>query len=36
MDSRKNFAFPDTLNRNTPPELLIQKFTVEIPQNIKF
>ena len=27
---------PDTLSRNTPPELLTRKTTVEIPQNIKF
>ena len=32
----KNLAFPDTLSRNTPPELLTRKTTVEIPQNIKF
>ena len=32
----KNFAFSDTLTRNTPPELLTRKTTVEIPQNIKF
>ena len=32
----KNLALPDTLSRNTPPELLIRKTTVEIPQNIKF
>ena len=32
----KNLALPDTLSRNTPPELLTQKTTVEIPQNIKF
>ena len=31
-----NLALPDTLSRNTPPELLIQKTTVEIPKNIKF
>ena len=36
MDSRKNLALPDTLSRNTPPELLTRKTTVEIPQNIKF
>ena len=36
LDSRKNLALPDTLSRNTPPELLIRKTTVEIPQNIKF
>ena len=32
----KNLALPDTLSRNTPPELLTQKTTVEIPKNIKF
>ena len=32
----KNLALPDTLSRNTPPELLTQKTTVEIPQHIKF
>ena len=32
----KNLALPDTLSRNTPPELLTRTTTVEIPQNIKF
>ena len=32
----KNLALPDTLSRNTPPELLTRKTTVEKPQNIKF
>ena len=32
----KNLSLPDTLSRNTPPELLTRKTTVEIPQNIKF
>ena len=32
----KNLALTDTLSRNTPPELLTRKTTVEIPQNIKF
>ena len=32
----KNLALPDTLSRNTPPELLTRKTIVEIPQNIKF
>ena len=32
----KNLALLDTLSRNTPPELLTQKTTVEIPKNIKF
>ena len=32
----KNLALPDTLSRNTPPELPTQKITVEIPKNIKF
>ena len=37
MDRRqKNLALPDTLSRNTPPELLTRKTTVEIPKNIKF
>ena len=31
----KNLALPDTLSRNTPPELITQKTTVEISQNIK-
>ena len=31
----KNLALPDTLRRNTPPELLTRKTTVEIPKNIK-
>ena len=32
----KNLALPDTLSRNTLPELFTRKTTVEIPQNIKF
>ena len=32
----KNLALPDTFSRNTPPEFLTRKTTVEIPQNIKF
>ena len=32
----KNLALPDTLSRNTPPELMTRKTTIEIPQNIKF
>ena len=32
----KNLALPDTLSRNTPPELLTRKTAVGIPQNIKF
>ena len=32
----KNSALPDTLSRNTSPELLTRKTTVEIPQDIKF
>ena len=36
MDSRKKLALPDTLSRNTPPELLTRKTTVKTPQNIKF
>ena len=32
----KNLRLPNTLCRNTPPELLTRKATVEIPQNIKF
>ena len=28
----KNLAPPDALSRNTPPELLTQKTTVEIPK----
>ena len=31
----KNLALPDTLSRNTPPELLTRKTTFEVPQNIK-
>ena len=36
MDRGKNRALPDTLSRNTPPELLTRTTKVEIPQNIKF
>ena len=36
MDSRTNLALPDTLNPNTPPELITRKTTVEIPKNIEF
>ena len=32
----KNLPLPDTLSRNTPPELLTGKTSVEIPQKIKF
>ena len=32
----RNFALPDTLSKNTPPDLLTRKTTVEIPQNLKF
>ena len=32
----KNLALPDTLSRNTPPELLTRKTTVEISQNLNF
>ena len=32
----KNLALPDTLSKNTPPELLTRKTTVEIPHNVKF
>ena len=32
----KDLALPDTLSRNTSPELLTRKTTVEILQNIKF
>ena len=32
----KNLALPDTLSRNTPPELLTRKITVEIPKHINF
>ena len=32
----KNLALPETLSKNTPPELLTQKTTAEIPKNIKF
>ena len=31
----KCLALLDTLTRNTPPELLTRKTTVEVPQNIK-
>ena len=31
----KNRALPKSLSRNTPPELLTRKTTVEIPQNIE-
>ena len=30
----RNLALPDTLSRNTPPELLTRKTTVEIPQKL--
>ena len=30
----KNLALPDTLSKNTPPELLTRKTTVEIPPKI--
>ena len=30
----KNLALPDTINRNTPPELITRKSAVEIPQKI--
>ena len=36
MVSRKNLPLPVTLGKNTPPELLTQKATVEIPKIIKF
>ena len=32
----KNLALSDTLRKNTPPELLTRKTTVEIPQFFKF
>ena len=32
----KHLALPNTLSRNTPPELLTRKATVEIPQKINF
>ena len=32
----KNLVLPDTLSRNTPPELLTRKTTVQIPQNLSF
>ena len=32
----KNLALPDKLSRNTPPELLTRKTTVEISKNFKF
>ena len=32
----KNLALPNTLSRNTPPDILTRKTTGEIPQNIKF
>ena len=35
MDTGKNLALPDTLSRNTPPELLKRKTTVEKLQKIK-
>ena len=31
----KNLALPDSLSRNTPPDILTRKTTVGIPQNIK-
>ena len=36
MDCQQNFALPDTLSRNTPPELITRKTTAEIPQTTKF
>ena len=36
LTAGKNLALPDTLSRNTPPELLTRKATVEIQQNSKF
>ena len=32
----EKLAIPDTLSRDTPPESLTRKTTVETPQNIKF
>ena len=32
----KNLAVPNTLSRNTSPELLTRKATVEVAKNIKF
>ena len=32
----KKLALPDTLSRNTPPELLTRKITVEITKNLSF
>ena len=32
----KSLALPDTLSRNTTPELIKRKTTVEIPQKFKF
>ena len=32
----KNFALPDTLSRNTLPDMPLRKTTVELPQNFKF
>ena len=32
----KTIALHDTFCRNTPPEMITQKLTVAIPQNIKF
>ena len=32
----KSLALPDTLSRNTTPELITRKTTVEIPQKLKF
>ena len=34
--AEKNLALPDTLSRNTPPELLTKTTTVKLPQNFKF
>ena len=37
LTAGKNLALPDSLSRNTPPELLTRKKTTdEIPQKIKF
>ena len=32
----KNLALPDTISRNTPPELLTRRTTVEVPQINEF
>ena len=36
LDSGKNLALPDTLSRNTPPELLTQKLQLKYQKILNF